>query len=196
MNLALLLLLPALAFAQYPKPVAMSKPATCSTTVTANCAPAADASGKAYMPANVGIATPITTDILALGGKLGLGNATAITGKATFYSGVSGAYFHLDNRGDSTFRLSQGASVGTADLFTVNNSGTFMLGLTTDTTSGSKFQVAGNIQLSAGTTTAQPTCDATHAGVLNYSGHTASVKDTVAICAADASNVYAWRTIY
>ena len=43
---------------------------------------------------------------------------------------------------------------------------------------------------------APPTCDATKAGLINYSGHTADVKDTAAICAADGSNVWAWRTIY
>lgn len=48
-------------------------------------------------------------------------------------------------------------------------------------------------------TQTRPSCDATlnNAGLTIYAtGHTAGVKDTVAVCAADAANVYAWRTIY
>lgn len=43
---------------------------------------------------------------------------------------------------------------------------------------------------------AQPTCDSTHQGTFWNSGHSAGVKDSIAVCAADASNAYAWRTIY
>ena len=42
----------------------------------------------------------------------------------------------------------------------------------------------------------QGTCSSATPGVLNYSGHTAGVKDTVAICAADATDTWAWRSIY
>lgn len=60
--------------------------------------------------------------------------------------------------------------------------------------------VGGVLQLTAPsgtpTTLAQPTCNAAAAGTLWYSGHTASAKDSVAVCAADATDTYAWRTIY
>ena len=42
----------------------------------------------------------------------------------------------------------------------------------------------------------QGTCSSATPGLLNYSGHTAGVKDTVAICAADATGTWAWRPIY
>ena len=44
--------------------------------------------------------------------------------------------------------------------------------------------------------TAQPTCVAAIQGRFWNSGHTTGVKDTVQVCAADAANAYAWRTIY
>lgn len=43
---------------------------------------------------------------------------------------------------------------------------------------------------------AQPSCTSSIPGELWYSGHTADTKDSVAICAADATNTWAWRTIY
>jgi hypothetical protein len=39
-------------------------------------------------------------------------------------------------------------------------------------------------------------CSASIAGQISYSGHTTGTKDTAAICAADASDTWAWRTIY
>lgn len=42
----------------------------------------------------------------------------------------------------------------------------------------------------------QPTCNAAASGKLWYSGHTTDAKDSVAICAADATNTWGWRTIY
>ena len=43
-------------------------------------------------------------------------------------------------------------------------------------------------------TTAQSTCNSANAGVLWYSGHTFGAQDSEAICAADASNIFAWHT--
>jgi hypothetical protein len=43
---------------------------------------------------------------------------------------------------------------------------------------------------------AQPTCSSGTPGQFWYSGHSTGVKDSVAVCAADATNTYAWRTIY
>jgi hypothetical protein len=83
--------------------------------------------------------------------------------------------------------------VGTGGYFPAGN---YVFGASTDSGSGARLQVAGDAQLGAGVVTAQSACDASHAGVLHYSGHTAGVKDTVSICAADAANAFAWRTIY
>jgi hypothetical protein len=45
-------------------------------------------------------------------------------------------------------------------------------------------------------TLAAPTCDATKRGQFNYVAGAAGVKDIVQVCAKDAANAYAWRTIY
>lgn len=42
----------------------------------------------------------------------------------------------------------------------------------------------------------QPTCDATHRGWAWFDEGGAGVKDAFEICAKDAGNAYAWRTIY
>ncbi|HKR02279.1 MAG TPA: hypothetical protein VJT09_16495, partial [Pyrinomonadaceae bacterium] len=42
----------------------------------------------------------------------------------------------------------------------------------------------------------KPTCDATNRGVIWHDYGGAGVKDTVEVCAKDAGDVYAWRTIY
>jgi hypothetical protein len=39
-------------------------------------------------------------------------------------------------------------------------------------------------------------CDATHRGTFNYVAGGSGEKDTVQVCAKDASNLYEWRTIY
>ena len=43
---------------------------------------------------------------------------------------------------------------------------------------------------------AQPTCSSTITGQFWYSGPSTGVKDSVSVCAADATDAYAWRTIY
>lgn len=62
----------------------------------------------------------------------------------------------------------------------------------TDSTSTGNI-VGGTLEL---TGIAQPSCSASNPGTFWYSGHATGVKDSVAVCAADASNAYAWRTIY
>jgi hypothetical protein len=64
---------------------------------------------------------------------------------------------------------------------------------------GTKFTAGGNVLDNNGVTlvgVTQPVCSASLAGKLWYSGHTAGVKDSAAICAADATNTFAWRTLY
>lgn len=39
-------------------------------------------------------------------------------------------------------------------------------------------------------------CDASNKGVVNYAAGASGVKDTVQVCAKDAANVWAWRTLY
>ena len=42
----------------------------------------------------------------------------------------------------------------------------------------------------------QPSCTATARGLFWVTNGGAGVKDTVQVCAKDASDAYAWRTIY
>jgi hypothetical protein len=42
----------------------------------------------------------------------------------------------------------------------------------------------------------QPRCDATHRGWFWFAAGGAGVKDTVQVCAKDASNTFAWRAVY
>jgi hypothetical protein len=62
------------------------------------------------------------------------------------------------------------------------------------TNPGEKLEVNGGIRLN--TTTAKPTCDATHQGTLWFTQGTTGVKDTLEVCAKDATDAYAWRTLY
>jgi hypothetical protein len=44
--------------------------------------------------------------------------------------------------------------------------------------------------------TAQPACDAAHRGTVFYLAGGSGVKDTFQVCAKDAGDAFAWRTIY
>jgi hypothetical protein len=64
---------------------------------------------------------------------------------------------------------------------------------------GTQFRAGGNVLDTNGVTlvgVTQPVCSSSLAGKLWYSGHTIGVKDSAAICAADATNTFAWRTLY
>jgi hypothetical protein len=64
---------------------------------------------------------------------------------------------------------------------------------------GTEFKAGGNVLDNNGVTlvgVTQPVCAASLAGKLWYSGHTTGIKDSAAICAADATNTFAWRTLY
>jgi hypothetical protein len=58
-----------------------------------------------------------------------------------------------------------------------------------------KLEVNGGIRLN--TTSARPTCSATYRGeIFFYANSTVGGKDGLAVCAKDASENYAWRTLY
>ncbi|MGC9046813.1 MAG: hypothetical protein ACP5IC_01710 [Minisyncoccia bacterium] len=59
---------------------------------------------------------------------------------------------------------------------------------------GEKLEVNGGIRLN--TTDAKPTCDSFHRGTLWFTQGGAGVKDTLEVCAKDATDTYGWRTIY
>ncbi len=69
--------------------------------------------------------------------------------------------------------------------------GTMLVGTTTVAASGALAQVAGpGIQIGGA---AQPSCDATHRGMIQYTAAGTGVIDTSAVCTKDAADVYAWR---
>lgn len=51
-------------------------------------------------------------------------------------------------------------------------------------------------QIGIGNTAAAPTCNSARRGMFWFQGGGAGVKDSVQICAKDAADAYAWRTIY
>jgi hypothetical protein len=57
-----------------------------------------------------------------------------------------------------------------------------------------ELEVNGGVRLN--TVTAKPTCDATVRGTLWVTQGGAGVKDAVEVCAKDAGDVFAWRTIF
>jgi hypothetical protein len=57
-----------------------------------------------------------------------------------------------------------------------------------------QLEVNGGVRLN--TATAQPACDATVRGTFWVAQGGAGVKDSVQVCAKDASDLYAWRTIF
>jgi hypothetical protein len=59
------------------------------------------------------------------------------------------------------------------------------------------MELAGQLRLNVNTTpAAQPACDATKRGYLWFTQSATGVKDALQVCAKDASNAYAWRTLY
>jgi hypothetical protein len=68
------------------------------------------------------------------------------------------------------------------------------LGIGTTTAPTEKLEVNGGVKLN--TTSAKPTCSATTRGTFWFTQGATGVKDSVQVCAKDAANAYAWRTIY
>lgn len=91
---------------------------------------------------------------------------------------------------------------GTGLIYTYNNGGSLNFsakgvgGVVQFQTGSTVWMITpndGGMQLTSGT---QPTCDSAHRGTTFYVAGGTGVKDTYNVCAKDASDVYAWRTIY
>ena len=94
--------------------------------------------------------------------------------------------------------LGQGAAANNAFslIFGYAGSGSPNNSLTVGSYQGppiASFYADGSFALAS---TAGISCSSARAGVLNYIAGAAGVKDTVQVCAKDASNAWAWRTIY
>jgi len=85
------------------------------------------------------------------------------------------------------------ATFSTPGMYITNSNTTGNVGIGTDAP-GEKLEVDGGVRLN--TSTAKPTCDSTHRGTFWVAQGGAGVKDTVEVCAKDAADAYAWRTIY
>jgi hypothetical protein len=84
----------------------------------------------------------------------------------------------------------QGLASQTGNLLQLRNSSGTVL---------SKFDASGNLtvpSVTLSTSTAKPTCDSTKRGTFWFTQNGAGVKDAVEVCAKDAGDAYAWRTIY
>lgn len=105
----------------------------------------------------------------------------------------------VDNTGVASY---QPLAVGGASI-NFHASGTNVMSVTTGNTvgigttsvsSGQKLEINGGLTLS--TATAKPTCSSTTRGTFWVTQGAAGVKDSVEVCAKDAANAYAYRTIY
>lgn len=166
---------------------------------------------------NVGVGTTAPGSLLHLGGTPG-----AITSGLTFGDGDTGIFesgddtlafwrngateFYIDNNG---FRSSSGKNFlaagnsyyGWADRGGVKIeapssgniaiTGNVGIGTTGPT---QKLEINGGMRLN--TATAKPTCDSAVRGTFWFTQSGAGVKDAVEVCAKDAGDAYAWRTIY
>lgn len=76
---------------------------------------------------------------------------------------------------------------------TVDSAGNVGIG-TSAISSGQKLEINGGVTLA--TATSKPACNSTTRGTFWAVQSGAGVKDTVEVCAKDAADAYAWRTIY
>ncbi|PIZ03694.1 MAG: hypothetical protein COY58_08040 [Gammaproteobacteria bacterium CG_4_10_14_0_8_um_filter_38_16] len=89
---------------------------------------------------------------------------------------------------ETAIRATGGISFVTA----IDGSGSATKTFSVDTSGN--FTIPGGLALQ--TTDAKPTCDVTNRGLKWYTQSGAGVKDALEICAKDAGDTYAWRTIY
>ena len=122
-------------------------------------------------------------------GTLSILDATAGTGKTVLNIGHNGQ--------GSTSPTSSGVSIragiaqGTTDLFQVQSNGGSVL----YRVKSSGDEVARSVTLNPGTSS-QPACTTSNRGQIWQTFGASGVKDTVQVCAKDASNLYAWRQLY
>ncbi|MBI5676505.1 MAG: hypothetical protein HZC48_11875 [Nitrospirae bacterium] len=81
---------------------------------------------------------------------------------------------------------------GSSGNLIVNTSG--KVGIGTTTTPTEKLEVNGGVKLN--TAAVKPSCNSVSRGTLWFTQSSAGVKDSLEICAKDASDVYEWRTLF
>jgi hypothetical protein len=151
------------------------------------------------------------------GTYIGRGAGHAVTGNNNTFVGSNSGYSTVSG-GANTYLGSQSgvSNTGSGNIFIGNNAGywevdsNLFLVSNTNTSSRPNYFMFGKMDavtpanqyltinggLTLGTTTAAPTCDSTRRGQFWYAPGGAGVKDAVQVCAKDAANAYAWRTLY
>lgn len=81
--------------------------------------------------------------------------------------------------------------VGGGSLIVVSAGGNVGVGTTNP---GAKLEINGGLRLN--TSASKPSCDASQGGTLWFSQGGVGAKDTLEICAKDASDAYSWRLLY
>lgn len=114
------------------------------------------------------------------------------------FTGAGDSYIYFD-AGDGNFDVVIYDYVGDNSLNLETASGNITMLTTGEVGIGTygatqKLEVNGGMRLN--TNTAKPTCDTTARGTFWAFKGGAGVKDTVEVCAKDAGDAYAWRTIY
>ena len=145
--------------------------------------------GTASLKGNVGIGTTSPAWPLQIvsssSPQLTLSDTTAGVGMKHWTMRSSGGVFYLATSTDSTYATSSAASI------VVNSNGYVGIGIAVPTQA---LEVNGGVRLN--TATAQPTCSTDTRGLFWVVQNGAGVKDDVQVCAKDAADAMAWRTIY
>jgi hypothetical protein len=148
----------------------------------------------------------IVSDSVSVG--VGVVNPLAklsIAGTDSSTNGV-GAAIRLKNSavGGGTWNLRAGATgnktpaagfsiADSSDNYRLAIDSTGNVGIGT-TTPGRELEVNGGVKLN--TVAAQPTCNASNRGTMWFTQGGTGVKDALQVCAKDAADAYAWRTLY
>ncbi|MCC6806303.1 MAG: hypothetical protein IT381_02675 [Deltaproteobacteria bacterium] len=148
--------------------------------------------GIAYSAGRVGIGTlsPDPTFKLHVDGMVKIGTTLQITNTTGTQMGT------LDTAADTHGYLRL-TNAGTTNVLIRGNGFSYLsggnVGIGTSAP-GQALEVNGGARLN--TAAAKPTCDATTRGTFWVSQGAGGVKDSVEVCAKDASDSYAWRTLY
>jgi hypothetical protein len=134
------------------------------------------------------VATPETVARFTKAGTSGVKQSPSMDVQIGTHTADVRAYTRVD------FQLKD-QNVPTPDVtvLTMLSGGQVGIG-TTSVASGQKLEVNGGVALV--TATAKPSCSVTTRGTFWVAQGGAGVKDAVEVCAKDAADTYAWRTIY
>src|SRR5262245_4429148 len=134
--------------------------------------------------------TPQAADV---GGVLALGGRVGSSGQFRSFGGIRGAKENsIDVEPSGYVGLYTNDSSSTfAERMRVTSTGLVGIGTKTPTR---ELEVNGGVRLN--TVAVKPTCDATVRGTFWVTQGAAGVKDSVEVCAKDASDAFAWRGLF